>query len=104
MEVEIIPRLEKLVCRLNEPDDDDVSLLQAPVSLSCLLPPDASITAQCAHTVSDTTRSGLCGSMQGYPQSAAGTMQVLPDVSTWNFNGTHEMHGQEANLWVYEQR
>ncbi|CAK0742229.1 hypothetical protein CVIRNUC_001381 [Coccomyxa viridis] len=58
MEVEIIPRLEKLVCRLNEPDDDDVSLLQAP---------------------------------------------VLPDVSTWNFNGTHEMHGQEANLWVYEQ-
>ena len=31
-------------------------------------------------------------------------MQVLPDVSSWNFNGTHEMHGQEANLWVYEQR
>lgn len=29
--MEIIPRLEKLVCRMNEPDEDDVNLLQAPV-------------------------------------------------------------------------
>jgi len=36
MEVEIIPRLEKLICRLNEPDEDDVSLLQAPVQRSLL--------------------------------------------------------------------
>ena len=49
--MEIIPRLEKLVCRLNEPDDDDVSLLQAPVSLPCLLPPDTLIMAQCAHNI-----------------------------------------------------
>ena len=31
VEIEIVPRLEKLVCRLNAPDEDDVSLLQAPV-------------------------------------------------------------------------
>ena len=31
-------------------------------------------------------------------------MQVLPDVSDWNFNGTYEMRGQKANLWVYKQR
>ena len=31
LEIEIVPRLEKLVCRLNAPDEDDVSLLQAPV-------------------------------------------------------------------------
>ncbi|CAL5219433.1 g1262 [Coccomyxa viridis] len=58
LEIDIIPRLEKLVCRLNEPEEDDVNLLQAP---------------------------------------------VLPDVSNWVFNGTYEMRGQQANLWVYEQ-
>ena len=31
-------------------------------------------------------------------------VQILPDVSDWTFNGTYEMHGQQANLWVYEQR
>ena len=31
-------------------------------------------------------------------------MQVLPDVSDWSFNGTYEMRGQQANLWVYKQR
>ena len=31
LEIEIIPRLEKRVCRLNEPDSDDVNLSQAPV-------------------------------------------------------------------------
>ena len=31
LEVEIIPRLENFVCRLQEPDEDDVNLLQAPV-------------------------------------------------------------------------
>jgi hypothetical protein len=31
-------------------------------------------------------------------------VQVLPDVSDWNFNGTYEMRGKQANLWVYEQR
>ena len=36
LETEIIPRLEKLVCRLNEPDEDDVNLLQAPVGSSPL--------------------------------------------------------------------
>lgn len=40
LEVEIIPRLEKLVCRLQEPDEDDVNLLQAPVGGSPLLPTD----------------------------------------------------------------
>jgi hypothetical protein len=33
-EVEIVPRLDKLVCMLNEPDDDDVSLLDQPVRSS----------------------------------------------------------------------
>ncbi len=30
-ELEIMPRLQKLICRVNEPDDDDVSLVSAPV-------------------------------------------------------------------------
>ncbi len=38
LEIEIIPRLDQLVCRLNEPDEDDVNLLQAPVGCSLLLP------------------------------------------------------------------
>ena len=42
--------------------------------------------------------------MQSRLAMMCGTVQVLPDVSTWDFNGTHEMHGQEANLWVFEQR
>ncbi|CAL8467551.1 g7089 [Coccomyxa elongata] len=57
-ELEIMPRLQKLICRVNEPDDDDVSLVSAP---------------------------------------------VLPDVSTWDYNGTVELRGQQAHLWVYEK-
>jgi hypothetical protein len=37
VEIEIVPRLEKLVCRLNAPDEDDVSLLQAPVGFPMYL-------------------------------------------------------------------
>ncbi len=31
-------------------------------------------------------------------------MQVLPDVSSWDYNGTVELRGQQAHLWVYEKR
>lgn len=31
-------------------------------------------------------------------------MQVLPDVSNWDYNGTVELHGKQAHLWVYEKR
>jgi hypothetical protein len=30
-EIEIMPRLQKLICKINKPDADDVSLVDAPV-------------------------------------------------------------------------
>ncbi|EIE24547.1 cysteine proteinase [Coccomyxa subellipsoidea C-169] len=57
-EIEIMPRLQKLICKVNKPDADDESLVDAP---------------------------------------------VLPDVSSWDYNGTVELRGQQAHLWVYEK-
>ena len=47
VEIEIVPRLEKLVCRLNAPDEDDVSLLQAPVGSPAFFAATLSYTGHC---------------------------------------------------------
>ena len=31
-------------------------------------------------------------------------LQILPDVSSWAYNGTSELRGQTAHVWIYEKR
>ena len=31
-------------------------------------------------------------------------LQILPDVSTWAYNGTAELRGETAHVWLYVQR
>ena len=33
-----------------------------------------------------------------------GPVQILPDVSSWAYNGTAELRGETAHVWVFEQR
>ena len=36
--------------------------------------------------------------------TTSGHLQVLPDVSAWEYKGQDEVHNQQCNLWEFRQR
>ena len=130
-ELEIYPRVDRHMCRVYD-DDDEVSALEAPVrAASCCTRTFGCLLAvlkgrygerDCAqlgvgrpwlllrHLHSSAGLQRHCITPQAAQELSAKStvsprfLQIIPDVTGWEFSGEEEVRGQKANVWVFTER
>ncbi len=61
-------------------------------------------TCQCVHCLSLAQMDACNVIGKAFFDGHVPVLQILPDVASWAYNGTTQLRGEAAHIWVFEQR